>query len=210
MISEPSTLLTDYMLGSLCAWLAWRLRAVALHTRRRSVRIWALAFAATSFASFAGGMYHGFRRNLSPTLAGAVWTTTTLAVGLAACLLLTATLTATVQRGIRRLWLLVVWAQFAAYAVWMLRHDEFVYVIVEYGAAMLCVFGLVMAASARLRTAARWVTAGTGVSIAAAAVQQSGFDLHRHVNHNDLQHLVQMIGVWLLYQGGVRLSDAPD
>jgi hypothetical protein len=45
------------------------------------------------------------------------------------------------------------------------------------------------------------------VTIAAAAVQQSGFDLHRNLNHNDLQHLVQMIAVFLLYLGGAKLRD---
>jgi drug/metabolite transporter (DMT)-like permease len=209
MLIEPSTLLTDYALGSLCAWLAWRLYGVARQTRQRAVRIWALAFAATSLGSFTAGTYHGFQLMLPPALATMVWTTTTLVVGLAACLLLTATLVATVRRRVRRWWLFVVWAQFVAYAAWMLRHHEFVYVIAEYGAAMLCVFALVIA-SARLRTAARWVTAGIGVTIAAAVVQQSGFDLHRHLNHNDLQHLVQMIAVWLLYRGGARLSDAPE
>ena len=54
------------------------------------------------------------------------------------------------------------------------------------------------------------IIAGIGVSILAALVQQSGFDLHRHLNHNDLQHVVQMLAVWLLYRGGTLLRDAPD
>jgi hypothetical protein len=51
------------------------------------------------------------------------------------------------------------------------------------------------------------VTGGILASIAAAVVQQSGVRLHRHFNHNDLMHVVQMGGVWLLYQGGARLRD---
>jgi hypothetical protein len=41
--------------------------------------------------------------------------------------------------------------------------------------------------------------------VAAALVQRSGFALHRHFNHNDLYHVVQMLGTWLLYRGGSEL-----
>jgi hypothetical protein len=44
--------------------------------------------------------------------------------------------------------------------------------------------------------------AGVMVSFAAAGVQQSGFALHQHFNHNDLYHVIQMAGVYLLYRGG--------
>jgi hypothetical protein len=71
---------------------------------------------------------------------------------------------------------------------------------------------LLQIATPALRRApsAPWIVAGVAVTIAAAAVQQSGFDLHRHLNHNDLQHLVQMVAVFLLYKGGVKLTDARD
>ena len=49
MMTEPTTLLTDYALSGLTAWLALRLRQAARVTKQRSVRICALAFAATAF-----------------------------------------------------------------------------------------------------------------------------------------------------------------
>jgi len=147
---------------------------------------------------------------LPAQLARALWAVTTILVGLAACLLLSATLTAAVPRRARRSLLIAVWAQFAVYAAWMLRHDAFVNVIVEYGLAMLFVL-LLHVAAPRLRRepSTRWVIAGVVLTFTAAGVQQSGFDLHRHLNHNDLQHLVQMVAVWLLYKGGSNLRDTP-
>jgi len=210
MITEPTTLATDYVLGALCAAFAWRLHAVARATNQRSVGLWALAFAATAFGSFAGGTYHGFSTVLPAAVAAAMWTLTTIAVGLAACLLLSAALTAAVRRRARRWLLLGVWAQFVVYATWMLWHDAFVNVIVEYGAAMLLILLLQIATPGLRHTpSARWIVAGVVVTIAAAAVQQSGFDLHRNLNHNDLQHLVQMVAVWFLYKGGSNLRDTP-
>ena len=58
------------------------------------------------------------------------------------------------------------------------------------------------------RPGSGWIVAGVAVSIGAAAVQASSIDLHRHFNHNDLYHVIQ-IGALLLYYGGVRrLRDA--
>jgi hypothetical protein len=206
-ITEPSTLLTDYALGTLCAVLAWRLQSVADQTGQRAVRMWAFAFVATALGSLFGGTYHGFQLMLGERTAAVVWTLTTIAVGIGACLLLTAALFASLAASARRWLLVLVWAQFTVYTAWMLRHDEFFYVIVEYGSAMLCVLALMLRPRMRRSEAARWIIAGIGVSILAALVQQSGFDVDRHLNHNDLQHLVQMLAVWFLYRGGLRLRD---
>jgi hypothetical protein len=210
MITEPTTLATDYLLGALCAALAWRLRSKARGADRRAMRFWAQSLAATAAGSFAGGTYHGFSTVLPPQLARAIWAVTTIVVGMAACLLLSATLTAAVQQSTRRWLLVAVWGQFVVYAAWMLRHDAFVNVIVEYGLAMLFVLLLHLAAPAlRREPSTRWVIAGVALTFAAAGVQQSGFDLHRNLNHNDLQHLVQMVAVWFLYKGGSNLRDTP-
>jgi len=209
MITEPSTLLTDYALATLCAYLAWRLRAAALATRQRPVHVWMWAFVATALGSLFGGTYHGFQLMMPARAATAVWTATTITIGVAACLLLTAAVLASAGRRARQLWLAIVWTQFGFYVAWMLRHDEFLYVIVEYGLAMLCVLVLALTKRSRVGDAALWIVAGIAVSIVAALIQQSGFDLHRNLNHNDLQHLVQMVAVWLLYRGGLLLRDAP-
>ena len=132
-----------------------------------------------------------------------------IAIGAAACLLLSAVLTAAVHGPARRWLLVAVWGQLATYALWMLRHDEFVNVIVEYGSAMLIIGLLYVGLPALSRhRSARWIVAGIVVTIAAAAVQQSGFDLHTYLNHNDLQHLTQMVAVSLLYEGGAELRHA--
>jgi hypothetical protein len=205
MLTEPSTLLTDYALAALSAWLGWRL---LLEARQRSVRWWGLGFVATASGSFLGGTYHGFATAMPESVGRALWTATTLAVGLGACLLLTGALMAAVAGTARRWLLAVVWGQFLGYVAWMLRHDDFVYVIAEYGAAMAGVAMLQAAVPTDRRPAARWILAGVVVTLIAAAVQQSGFDLHRHLNHNDLQHLVQMAAVGLFYKGGSQLVDA--
>ena len=48
---------------------------------------------------------------------------------------------------------------------------------------------------------------GVAVSFAGAAAQMSGFALHRHFNHNDLYHVIQMLGLWLLFRGARGLEE---
>jgi len=208
MITEPSTLATDYALAALSAWCGWRLRGQARHAGQRSTGLWSWALMATSIGSFAGGTYHGFATMLPEPVAAVTWTITTITVGAAACLMLSAVIAASVGRAAGRVLLVVVWLEFVAYAMWMLGHDAFLYVIIQYGSAMLVTLILLwLPGGLRGKVARGWITAGIGVTLAAAGIQQSGFDLHRHFNHNDLQHIVQMFGVWLLYKGGTRLQD---
>ena len=90
----------------------------------------------------------------------------------------------------------------------MLGHDEFRFVIYDYGSTLAILLLLVVAERTHGVSGHRaYIAAGILVSIAAAAVQQSGIRLHQHFNHNDLMHVVQMGGVWLLYKGGARLRD---
>jgi hypothetical protein len=209
MITEPSTLATDYALAALSAWLGWRLSQAAARRQQHAIRLWALAFGATAIGSVAGGTYHGFVTAFPAPVAAVTWKVATIAVGLAACLLLSAVLISSVSGAVRRSLLVVVWLQFVAYVVWMLGHDDFLYVIIEYGAAMLVVLlWQLFNPIARQSPARNWIAGGVCATLVAAAIQQSGFDVHRHFNHNDLQHIVQMLAVWLLYRGGTNLADA--
>jgi hypothetical protein len=48
---------------------------------------------------------------------------------------------------------------------------------------------------------------GILVSFVASLIQQSGFALHQHFNHNDIFHVIQLLALWLLYRGGRLLDD---
>ena len=98
--------------------------------------------------------------------------------------------------------------QFAVFAIWMVGHDDFSYVILEYLPAM--VFVLVVSVWRWLGHGWRggpWAVAGILTSFVAAGVQASGFALHRHFNHNDLYHVIQMLGFYLIYRAGDKLPE---
>jgi hypothetical protein len=95
-----------------------------------------------------------------------------------------------------------------AFSDWVTSHDEFRYVVYDYGSTM--VFLLAVHSVSLFRTEERaphWMVPGILVSFLAAAIQQGGWDPSPHFNHNDLYHVIQMAAVYLLYKGGTYLKD---
>jgi hypothetical protein len=180
MIAEPMTLATDLMLT--VAALIFAARLWRVH------RMWALAFLFTAAGSFFGGMHHGFAPQMTLMAALLLWKATLFSIGIASFFLLA---------GSSRRLAIVAVVKLIVYISWMITHDDFVYVILDYGLTLLIV-GVVV------RT--RWVIASILVSVIGALVQQSGFSLHRHFNHNDLYHVIQLLALWLLYRGGLQMS----
>ena len=208
-ISEPTTLATDYLLGTLSEVFGVLLLRRNPFPGQRCITLWALALMAAAAGSYLGGTYHGFQHAMSREGAAVLWKATTISMGAASFLLLAAAFNATFS-GQARTWLIAAAAvKFVVYAGWMLGHDEFRFVIYDYGSTLAILLLLVIIGWTNGIAGHRfYIASGIAVSIAAAAVQQSSVRLHEHFNHNDLMHVMQMGGVWLLFMGGSRLRDA--
>jgi hypothetical protein len=55
------------------------------------------------------------------------------------------------------------------------------------------------------RAGHRWLKRAVAVSVAGLAVLVLKLAPHRHFNHNDLYHLIQMAGLYCLYRGAELL-----
>jgi hypothetical protein len=196
MISEPMTLATDYLLAAVTAVAGVLiLRAAAGQNSRR---LWGVAFVALALGAALGGTHHGFQLD-------ALWKPTVLVIGLASCGMLAGSAFATTRGGMRQTLLALAAAKLAAFWLWTWRDDRFIWVVADTGSAFALV-GLLHIL--RLRDpASRWILAGVGLSVAAGAVQASGFDLHRHFNHNDIYHVIQIAAMLAYYRGAQRLAD---
>ena len=204
MIAEPMTLLTDYALAGVTGWVAWSLFRAREGQRARS--LWALAFAALALAAALGGTWHGFAPAFAAIAVLLVWKTTVLSVGIASFGMLAGSAISATAGNARKSLLVIAAAKLAVYSGWMLVHSEYVYVIADTGIALVLVAALHLGSAARDR-ASRWILAGVGVSVLAAGVQASGFAPHRHFNHNDLYHVIQIAAMILFYAGAKRLRD---
>jgi len=193
-IHEPMTLATDYALAVVSGWLGWLLFVDS--ARQRSRKLWSLAFAALAVAAFLGGTWHGLvQREL-------LWKATVLAVGIASFGMVAGSAFATLDGNARTSLLWVAALKLLLYSDWMLTRDDFIFVVVDSGVAFAVVAALHLW---------KWngaILAGAAVSMAAALVQASGVALHRHFNHNDLYHVIQIAAMVLLYRGARQLRDA--
>jgi hypothetical protein len=195
---EPVTALTDYLLAAAYLVLALRLSAKP-HV---STRLASASLFATSLGAVAGGTHH---LNGSQLL----WTVTVYALGLAGFLMSAAAAFAAVSGLARKAVVVAAGLQFTVYAAWMARHDDFHYVVYQHGAALALTLALFCWASYRGRTAgAVWIGWAILVTAVASAVQTRGFALHRHFNHNDLYHVIQLGAAWLFYRAFREMTDA--
>ena len=208
-IREPTTMLTDYLLAGLGVWFGWRLLGSGRRAGEISRALWGASFLAMALAAAAGGTAHGFADLFGPAeQSNWLWKVTTFSVGLASAAMLSAAIVARLAGAARVALLAVAVAKLAAYLAWMSVHDQFRFVVYDYAPSMLAVVALLAWPGRRAPLpGAGWVAAGVAVSFAAAAVQRSGFALHRHFNHNDIYHVIQMVALYLLYRGGELLRD---
>jgi hypothetical protein len=205
-ISEPTTMLTDYLLGAFTlTWAIQLLRQNSMDRQQPRV-LWACGFAATALASFLGGTFHGFRLHLSAPAAAFLWRATLYSVGLASATMLAGALLASLPVRCRRAVFAVVGIKFLLFAVFVSMQPKFRTAMYDYALAMLIILIVqVHGWLARRDASAPWIIAGLMVGVMGSMIQQAGIGLHAQFNHNDLFHLVQIIGFYLLYRGGCLL-----
>jgi hypothetical protein len=206
LIAEPTTTLTDYMLAALGFVCAARLLPSARGAGRRSVAWWAGALGAMGLAALLGGTLHGFGPRMGAGGRAGLWLATYYSIGVANFALLAGAACAALEGAARHGLMALLVLRLIAYAALLTRFRDFRYVVYDYALTL----GLLLALSfARpLRSgASRWIRAGVAVCFVGALIQRSGLALHTHFNHNDLFHVVQMLGAWLFYRSGRLLRD---
>jgi hypothetical protein len=104
-------------------------------------------------------------------------------------------------RKVFRVILMVGLLQFAVYTLLVLLIDDFLVVIVNYVPVMVLL--LVMNFTGLKNGTGSWVMiAGILILFAASAIQELGVDVFSPLDRNGLYHVVSMLGVVLVFQGG--------
>lgn len=198
-VAEPTTTVTDALLAAESLLLS----ALLFHHYAEGggvpAALWAGGFVATGISAAAGGVYHGFPE-WSAGVRSALWKCVIYSVGLTSLLLFSGSAIATTSGPARLALVSAAAVQFCVYAVWMIRHNEFKYIILDYVPAML---GILVLQLFHFQQSSPWIIGGILVSFAAAGIQLSGFRRRLPFNHNDLYHLVQMLAMYLLYRGAL-------
>lgn len=208
-ISEPVTSVTDWLVTGVAWWLGARLFSIR-EDRRQLTLPWAIGFWLIGFGALVGGISHAFATYLGDGAYFWIWKATIYSIALSVTSALAGSISVTISGDLsRRLFHAVNATVFAAYAVWMLDNSAFRYVVWHYVPVMLTIALLHASAWLRQRDdGGQWIIAGVVVTLAGAAIQRSGFTIHRWFNHNDLYHVVQIAGLYLFYRGLTRRADA--
>ena len=174
---------------------------------------WAIGFWLIGFGALVGGISHAFATYLGDDAYFWIWKTTIYSIALSVTFALAGSISTTLSGDLsRKVFHAVNISVFAGYAIWMLSHSAFGYVVWHYVPVMLTIASLHAWAWSRHRDdGGKWIIAGVVVTLAGAAIQRSGFSMHRWFNHNDLYHVVQVAGLYLFYNGltkGTRRAGA--
>jgi hypothetical protein len=207
-ISESTTTITDYLITVVAWWLGARLSLAATSQHNHAIRLWAIGFFFVGLGALLGGTSHGFVTYLGEAGLRYIWKGTVYAVGLSMLFAVAGTVEgSSFGAVVRRTLHSVNVIGFAVYATWMIDHSGFIYVIYHYVSAMIGIASMQTWAWLRHRAiTAPWIIAGVLVTLLGAIIQQSGFTLHEHFNNNDLFHVVQIVGLLLLYRGVLKLE----
>lgn len=198
---ELATAITDAVLGLLALVCAGGLLAVAQRDPWKA-RMWAAAFGLLALASAFGVVQHGLQT--STTVHNLAIHARDLALALLIALFVDgAWLDRWSAKGARRILPLLVLVALAFFAITFVFPSTFLPFIIYEAVAMLFALGLYGSLAFARRPGAGLITAGIVVTILAAVVQVSSLavDVIWRLDHNSLFHLVQMVGVILLFTG---------
>jgi len=208
MIQEFWTFATDLVLALVSWSFAWRLHHRSRAESSTTSKLWTCVFVSIGLAALQGALYHGFRDSLPRPVfvglsIGTLWSLSATAYFLAMALLsFGLPRSHALYRGLKAL-LLIKAVFFLVIAV---LRTEFLMAILDYGSSFI--FALVVHLKKFRHPASPFILGGVAVSIVAATIQQLKISPSPSFNHNDLYHVVQLVGLWLFYKGSLRVSDA--
>jgi len=208
-ILEPTTMITDFAITAAGWWGSWLLLMRAENRWYRCRRLWAVGLFFVGLGALLGGVRHGLPVYLSDAANMAVWKGTVYTIGLSLIFVVAGTIAGSpLKTSTGKLFRAVNVVVFVLFAAWMIRHNDFLYVIYYYAPAMLTVAAIQGWAHLKHETeGADWIMSGVIVTLLGAIAQQSGFALHEHFNHNDLFHVIQVAGLIMLFKGASKLTD---
>lgn len=198
---EPDVTLTDYALAVQCAvFLTLVLRRNPPGPLRKW---WAVFFASVGLAALIGGTVHGFLPESRP-----LWIATLLALGVTS---LAGWMIGSYLSGLGWLRPMAV-ALLAAYvgAVLLVTRDFLIAIAMYLPAALFLLATMIATYRRRSDRAVGAAVAGLLLTFVAAGVQQLRLAPHAvYFDHNALYHLIQFVGLWLLFVGARSPSMAP-
>jgi len=200
---EPMTVLTDVLLAAAAAYGGVKIYAASA----TPVHLYfSLSFFLIALGTLTGATIHAIRHTSLVSWVPFLWRITGIAVGMSATAMLVATFYHILPVDYADLLQWTVLGLSIIYAGYIWRDYRFHNVIVFYSVCMAFILGAMgLSYVSTGSPGAKLIAIGILISFGAAAVQRSGFKLARHFNHNDIYHVIQLIGLYFFYKGALLL-----
>ena len=207
-VTEPMTVATNVVLALLAFGFAARLAFRSMAAGSSATGWLAAAMFATGIAAVIGALAHGADPARGEARRERLWRGALYATGSIGAATV-ASVAYFAAHGIVRAVLLAFAALKAGVFVYRVaRRPEFSVAALDYGGALAVLLAGSAYEMARRRAPGMgWLIAGVAVSLVAGVVQAKKLALHRHFNHNDLYHVIQMSALYAFYRGGALLVD---
>lgn len=206
-LTEPMTVATDVVIAVLAFVFAARL-GFPWGAEGSVARHWlAAAMLATGISAVVGAFAHG-TSPANDALRDGLWRATVYIAGLIGATTIASVAFFGAQGSVRVLVLGIAAIKLIVFMYRARRQPEFSVVAADYGGALAMVLvGAVIELVRDRAPGMTWLIAGVLVSLAGGIVQARRIALHRHFNHNDLFHVIQMVALYAFYRGGALLVD---
>ena len=205
-ISEPTIVLTDFLLGGFV--LLWGILLLR-HARNSSQYVhlvFAFAFFALALAAFAGGTFHGFVSSIPPLASSILWNITLSAISLISFLLVVGISFAAFLHPLRQFIALTAFVKLVFFVFLLISSGNFDYAVYDYGISLVFVLIVEIAKFSQTKKASLWILGAIFISLVAAYIQQSTLSV-LFLDHNSIYHLVQIGAMYFFYRGGILLQD---
>src|SRR5687768_17615791 len=205
-VTEPMTVATNAVLALLAFVFAVRLAYQSAAEGSAAGGCLAAALLATGFAALLGAIAHGTDPASDAELRARFWRGALYTTGFIGATSVASVAFFAARGSTRTAILAFAGIKLVVFIVRVTRQPEFRVAAGDYGGALAIV--LVAASYMAVRRQApgmAWLIVGVLVSLVAGIVQARRLALHRHFNHNDLYHVIQMAALYAFYRGGTLL-----
>jgi hypothetical protein len=201
-LREPTTTLTDLALAVVGSWFAVDL---VLQPHPSAAHAWAEAFGCGALGGLFGAIVHGLADYLSPRTQRVFWHAALIFTGAGAIIFAVAagqSAAPSQEDLIMRAGLIAL----AFYVVAVIARPTFATAALVSFVALAIVLVSAFAISRSSIGAAAWIVAGVGLTGFGFGLQRARVSLHRHLNNNDLYHLLQLAAFVCFYRAAIALT----
>ncbi|MCE7735162.1 MAG: hypothetical protein GPJ54_09815 [Candidatus Heimdallarchaeota archaeon] len=205
-ITEPMTMITDYLIALELIIFIFLLKPSISNLPRL---YFVFLFLATAIGAISGGTSHGFTEYLGEDRHKLTWLLTVQSIAVGTTFFELAIISEYFSSITKIILIILILIQLVMYQIWIRGQDEvtFLSVIINYGGTMIIsLLFLIFRYWQEDEQSVEYLIIGIVIAFFAAGIQQSGYKLHKHFNHNDLYHVMQMVALYFFYLAAKEFS----